>query len=108
MSARNEVTGQPYQGKNILRLKVAEAENGYPSSHGWAGFKQWLEVGRVVRKGEHGTACGTVMTSKDAEGRPTSKGYRGFRVFHYDQTTELKVSAPEVPAPVLQHGFGPS
>lgn len=86
---RNAVTGAEYRGGNIMRLVSAEVEHGYGSG-GWAGFKQWLSVGRVVRKGEHGTACITVIAGKEGEeGKAKGRGVRGFRVFHYDQTTEL-------------------
>jgi antirestriction protein ArdC len=83
----NAVTGADYAGGNIDRLLNAEAENGYASEGGWAGFKQWLTVGRVVRKGEHGTPCLTVITVDD--GDKESKRPRGFRVFHFDQTVEV-------------------
>lgn len=85
----NAVTGATYRGKNIGRLVGAEVDGGYGPG-GWAGFQQWLTVDRVVRKGEHGTACVTVMVDKTEDGEPSkSRGVRGFRVFHYDQTTEL-------------------
>lgn len=101
----NAVTGAQYQGKNIDRLASAELMHGYGPG-GWAGFGQWLKVGRVVRKGEHGTACITVIgrsgtesetarsvtDSRETAGKGKRKGggVRGFRVFHFDQTTELK------------------
>lgn len=92
----NETTGTPYQGRNVDRLAEAEQANGYDSAHGWAGYKQWLAIGRVVRKGEHGTPCLTVVTiGGDAEGNGGTRKPRGFRVFHFDQTTALaEVTAP--------------
>lgn len=106
MSARNEVTGAEYKGKNVLRLIGAELEHAYDDAHGWAGFRQWLSVGRVVRKGEHGTSCLTVMTDKkDADGQTTGRGVRGFRVFHYDQTMPLEdaeQAAGVTPVPVVE------
>lgn len=94
----NAVTGARYGGKNIDRLRIAAFEQSFGAG-GWAGFQQWLTVGRVVMRGQKGTACVTVMSSKrgessDAEssdGKTTRKasGIRGFRVFHYDQTTEI-------------------
>lgn len=100
----NYVTGAEYRGKNIDRLIDAAMVGGY-SGHAWAGFQQWITLGRVVRKGEHGTACVTVIgdrsSSSDAgvEAGPykgeqkKGRGVRGFRVFHYDQTTELEGEA---------------
>jgi antirestriction protein ArdC len=92
MSALNEVTNTSYQGRNVIRLCAAESEHSYDDSRGWAGYKQWLTVGRVVRKGEHGTPCMTVVTVGDEEHRTTKP--RGFRVFHYDQTVQLDGSEP--------------
>ena len=97
MGAFNETTRQPYQGKNILRLLTAEAENGYSDSRGWAGYQQWTAAGRVVRKGEHGTPCLTVVTvGADENGKGGSRKPRSFRVFHFDQTTELAEVGAEV------------
>lgn len=102
----NAVTGAQYGGKNVQRLLMAEAEQGWETAGGWAGFKQWLSVGRVVRKGEHGTACITVIGRNGTEsemarsvtdsresgagGKKKGGGVRGFRVFHFDQTCELE------------------
>lgn len=97
MSAKNETTGAEYRGKNVDRLLMAEAEHGYGDEHGWAGFHQWLGAGRVVRKGEHGTACMTVVTVTDDKG--SARKPRGFRVFHYDQTQELTEGSSE---PIVQ------
>lgn len=89
MSAVNETTGQAYNGKNVDRLETAEILAGYDSRRGWAGYRQWLQAGRVVRKGEHGTPCMTVIRTEGTEGKRSRTAPRGFRVFHYDQTTEL-------------------
>lgn len=86
-SPYNAVTGVKYMGGNILRLLAAEAECDFGLG-GWAGFKQWLSVGRVVRKGEHGTACITVVSVVDKAGKKGTRP-RGFRVFHFDQTEAL-------------------
>lgn len=101
----NAVTGARYRGKNVGRLLEVELERGYGSG-GWAGFQQWITAGRVVRKGEHGTSCITVIGgSKDDAPAPVDapagssttarkgRGVRGFRVFHFDQTTELAGSS---------------
>jgi hypothetical protein len=91
----NRVTGELYSGKNPMRLMVAEAERGYGPG-GWAGFRQWLECGRVVRKGEHATAIGRVFVKKDKEsGEITGTGFSGARVFHFDQTVEVPTEGAE-------------
>lgn len=48
----NAVSGRPYSGINIVLLWDAGEVYG---SHGWLTFKQALELGGHVRKGEHGT-----------------------------------------------------
>lgn len=48
---RNIATGNAYQGINILTLWVAGEVRGY-SAPIWGTFKQWLEAGYPVRKGE--------------------------------------------------------
>lgn len=85
----NAVTGKAYGGANVLRLWTAELEHGYGPG-GWGGFKQWLSVGRVVRKGERATGIVRIGVVKDADGvvvgtRPAGMG----RVFHFDQTAKL-------------------
>lgn len=92
----NAVTGTQYAGGNIMRLAIAEVEHDYSSGRGWAGYKQWLSVGRVVRKGEHGTpiaAMGSkVVDNGDGTTSVTTFPGKARRVFHFDQTTELEAS----------------
>jgi antirestriction protein ArdC len=86
---KNAVTGVAYQGGNIAKLEAAEAGNNFDPGEGWAGFKQWLTAGRVVRRGEHGTACLRVLVSTDKKTGLERKTAKGFRVFHFDQTEVL-------------------
>jgi len=51
---RNAATGRRYSGVNILLLWGAVIERGYPSQ-GWLTFRQALNAGGAVRKGERGT-----------------------------------------------------
>ena len=51
---KNAVTGRRYSGVNILILWGAVIEKGFPSQH-WLTFRQALEIGGNVRKGERGT-----------------------------------------------------
>lgn len=90
----NAVTREQYKGGNIVRLAIAEVEHNYGPG-GWAGFKQWLTVGRVVRKGEKSTAIGRVFTKKNEQGETVGTGFSGARVFHFDQTTELEQNGGE-------------
>ncbi len=51
----NAISGRPYSGINILLLWGAALEKGY-ASQSWLTFRQALEAGGSVRKGERGTA----------------------------------------------------
>lgn len=50
---RNALTGRSYSGINVLMLWGAVIEQGYPSQS-WLTFRQALEAGGHVRKGEQG------------------------------------------------------
>ena len=50
---RNAATGRAYSGINVLILWGAVIEYGYPTQ-GWLTFRQALDAGGSVRKGEHG------------------------------------------------------
>lgn len=51
---RNALTGRSYSGINVLILWGAVIQHGFPGQ-GWLTFKQALEAGGNVRKGERGT-----------------------------------------------------
>lgn len=51
---RNALTARHYSGVNVLILWGAVIEHGFPSQ-GWLTFRQALEAGGAVRKGERGT-----------------------------------------------------
>ena len=54
---RNAVSGRSYSGINVLLLWGAVIQHGHPSQ-GWLTFRQALDAGGCVRKGEHGvTVC---------------------------------------------------
>lgn len=50
----NAHSGKPYRGINVLTLWCEQADKGY-ASHQWVTFKQALELGGAVRKGEKAT-----------------------------------------------------
>jgi len=50
----NAAIGRRYSGINILILWGAVIEKGFPTQH-WLTFRQALDLGGNVRKGEHGT-----------------------------------------------------
>jgi antirestriction protein ArdC len=88
----NAVTLKEYKGGNIVRLLMAQRENGW-SQRGWAGYHQWISVGRHVCTGQHCTyirAVGGVREDDDGNRRQFSGGGR---VFHFDQTAPLETPA---------------
>jgi antirestriction protein ArdC len=53
-SPMNTVTRKPYRRVNVLMLWAASLKHTY-SSHHWATYRQWSELGAQVRKGQHST-----------------------------------------------------
>src|SRR3546814_12496447 len=51
---RNALTARRYSGVNVLILWGAVIDHGFPSQ-GWLTFRQALDAGGSVRKGERGT-----------------------------------------------------
>jgi antirestriction protein ArdC len=61
----NAASGSSYRGVNIVTLWVESEDRGF-TSHMWATYRQWLELGAQVRKGERSTPV--VFTSlKEAD-----------------------------------------
>ena len=57
----NAVTGAKYNGVNVIALWAEAQAKGYTSPE-WATYRQWLEIGAQVRKGERSTSCVKVLT----------------------------------------------
>jgi antirestriction protein ArdC len=103
--------GQPYRGINVLMLWGAAADHGYACPV-WMTFKQALELGGCVRKGEHGSLVVYASTFTRAEtdsetGEEAERDIpflKGYTVFNVEQIDGL----PErfrAPAPVLPAGL---
>jgi len=101
---RNAVTGRRYSGVNVLLLWAAAFEGGY-AGQGWLTFRQALDAGGNVRKGERGTTVVFAdrftpeaekerarQTGEDAKVVPFLKR---FTVFNLDQCEGLTRLAPE-------------
>lgn len=84
----NPITGAQYSGQNIGALASQAGERGY-SSMAFAGFRQWQEKGRIVRKGEKAVHALMVVTKKTPDGE--KKVCKGIALFNYEQTTEMGV-----------------
>lgn len=97
--------GVPYRGVNILLLWGAALERGYVSNR-WMTFKQALEQGANVRKGEHGTlvvyANSVTKTEAGENGEETEREIpfmKGYVVFNVEQIEGLPEGYQDVPAP---------
>src|SRR3546814_18134757 len=90
----NALTGRRYSGINVLLLWGAAIGGAYPSQH-WLTFKQALEAGGNVRKGEKGTMVVYAdrfvpeaektkarETGEDAQPVPFLKRFTVFNVAH--------------------------
>ena len=96
--------GVPYQGINVLMLWSAAIEKGYAAPI-WMTFKQALELGASVRKGEHGSLVvyadkiirtETTETGEEAERAiPFMKAYSVFNVEQIDGLPEHYYAKPE-------------
>jgi antirestriction protein ArdC len=107
---RNAATGRAYSGINILILWCAVAERGF-TGQTWLTFRQALNIGAHVRKGEKGT---TVVyadryvpyreraRAAEAGDEPEAIPFlKRFTVFNADQCEDLPGDiAPPPPAPV--------
>jgi antirestriction protein ArdC len=92
---RNLVSGKSYQGVNTLMLATAGYESPY-----WLTFKQALNKGGNVRKGEHGSIvvyCAPGFR-KDADGENEEHAYlilKYYRVFNLSQCEGIVAPADQ-------------
>ena len=113
---RNALTARHYSGVNVLILWGAVIEHGYPSQ-GWLTFKQALEAGGAVRKGERGTTvvyadrfvpeaekARAVETGGDAKAIPFLKR---FTVFNVAQCEGLRTGLAPDPVPLPERQIVP-
>src|SRR5262249_52574252 len=95
----NAVTQRPYSGVNILLLWAAR-RHGWPQPR-FLTYRQALEAGGHVRKGEHGKHIVYVGSSidKESEGQDNPRTYqflKGYTVFNIAQCEGLpdKLTVP--------------
>jgi antirestriction protein ArdC len=103
--------GIPYRGMNILLLWGEAMAKGYAAPI-WMTFKQALELGACVRKGEHGSlvvfANTVTRTETNADGEdvereiPFMKGYTVFNVEQIDGLPAIYYARPENPLPLSE------
>jgi antirestriction protein ArdC len=110
---RNAATGRHYSGINVLILRGAVIEHGFPGQS-WLTFRQALSLGGNVRKGERGT---TVVyadrfnpedkkrrareTGEEAQTTPFLKRFTVFNVAQCDGLSEEIAAVVPLPPPGL-------
>lgn len=103
---RNAATAREYHGINIPILWSAADRADYPT-HGWMTFKQALDLGGHVRKGEKGTHVVftkklTIEEQDEASGQSATRQVsmlRGYTVFNLAQIDGLPERIAEAPSP---------
>jgi len=113
---RNALTARSYSGVNILILWGAVIEHGFPNQ-GWLTFKQALEAGGCVRKGERGTtvvyADRFTPEAEKARARETGADAKAipflnrFTVFNIAQCEGLRPGFATDPAPLPEREIVP-
>jgi len=113
---RNALTARTYSGVNVLILWGAVIEHGWPSQS-WLTFRQAIEAGGSVRKGEHGvTVVYADRFTPEAEkerARETGGDARSiaflkrFTVFNVAQCDGLRDGLAADPAPLPERQIVP-
>lgn len=113
---RNALTARPYSGINVLILWGAVIEQGWPTQS-WLTFKQAIEAGGRVRKGEHGT--GVVYAdrfvpqgeqqraARDGDAAKAVPFLKRFTVFNVAQCEGLRAGLASDPAPLAEREIVP-
>ncbi len=92
----NALTGATYRGINIVNLWVASQAKGH-TSHVWATYKQWRELGAQVRRGERSIPIAFYKTYIVEVGDETEERrvIKWSNVFNADQVDDY--TPPETP-----------
>ncbi|WP_460989498.1 ArdC family protein [Sphingobium sp. TomTYG45] len=113
---RNALTGRSYSGVNILILWGRVIEQGWPSQS-WLTFRQALEAGGAVRKGERGVTVvyADSFTPEAEKERASREGgdarsipfLKRFTVFNVAQCEGLRDGLATDPAPLPEREIVP-
>ena len=113
---RNALTARNYSGVNVLILWGAVIEHGWPSQS-WLTFRQALEAGGSVRKGEHGVTVvyADRFTPEAEKERAREKGedaksiafLKRFTVFNVAQCDGLRAGLATDPDPLPEREIVP-
>ncbi|WP_051440544.1 ArdC family protein [Ensifer aridi] len=106
LKPRNILTGNFYQGVNVLALWVEAQANGF-SSNLWGTYRQWSEKGAQVRKGAKSSYVVfyrqiAIQTEEDDEQlRPVARATPVFNADQVDSWSDPQPMAPPDPEPVI-------
>ncbi|NKJ01298.1 zincin-like metallopeptidase domain-containing protein [Novosphingobium sp. SG707] len=113
---RNALTGRSYSGVNVLILWGAVIEKSYPSQS-WLTFRQALEAGGNVRKGEQGVSvvyadrftpeAEKTRARESDEDAKTVPFLKRFTVFNIAQCEGLREGLASDPAPLPERQIVP-
>jgi antirestriction protein ArdC len=116
---RNALTHRSYSGVNVLLLWGEVIQQGYPSQS-WLTFRQALEAGGNVRKGEHGTTVVYAdrftpekekerarQTGEEARAVPFLKRFTVFNVAQCEGLRPALVERAADPAPLPEREIVP-
>jgi len=113
---RNALTARNYSGVNVLILWGAVIAEGYPSQS-WLTFKQAIEAGGCVRKGEHGTTVvyadrfvpegEKARVERDGGDAKAVPFLKRFTVFNVAQCEGLRPGLAADPAPLPEREIVP-
>lgn len=105
----NAVTNRPYSGANVVLLWMAVGANGWTIPR-FVTFKQALELGGSVRKGEHGTKVYFVKRLRVRDRKDNGEVeerevplLREYTVFSVEQCDGLPSRLTEVGEPKVRH-----
>lgn len=106
MQLPRRVTGETYQGINVLLLWIAAAEKGFAADQ-WMTFNQAKKLGANVRKGERGTKIVFYKTleieDENGEDRKIPMA-RTFTVFNVEQIDNLPAEYTPAPRETVDTG----
>jgi antirestriction protein ArdC len=101
----NPTSGKPYRGGNVIQLMLSGMKGGYEDPR-WLTYRQALEKGWQVRKGEKGTQIEfwqfpkakseDLEESRSAERDPGCPIYRVYTVFNASQIDGIPAYVPRV------------
>jgi antirestriction protein ArdC len=100
---RNVLTRRCYSGVNVIELWMAQSAVGYPHAE-WLSFRQALQLGGCVRKGEKGTPIFfyRVLEREDEKAKGGVKRIpllRSYTVFNIAQCDGIKPAEEIIPKP---------